>query len=342
LKKLWETRTVTSDYKTIHRALKTKDGFAVLGDLQTKAGNGIYVAFYDENGKLKSENAFYEPGGNLDAKGFTIASDTTGFLVAAQFINGKDNEKQKGILYKISSGGKQIWKRTFTTGIATVFNNVQPTLDGYYILTGQIVMEGKESGAWLLKVDNKGTIAWQRTYPRGAAAALQAAAPLKDGSFIVTGKARPISANRNLAAWVMKIDSAGNMLWQRYFRGDYQYEAPDLVAYEDGRANVLLNALGFDADHRSHARLITLSPEGKIQQMEDFSEGQNGSATRLVSGLNGEQITAGFAQTSFGDDQKADEPAPAYTYDGWLRAGVALDLYDDPCAPAPDLSPILQ
>ena len=33
--------------------------------------------------------------------------------------------------------------------------------------------------------------------------------------------------------------------------------------------------------------------------------------------------------------------APSYTYDAWILAGVPLDLYEDPCATGPKMSPIL-
>jgi hypothetical protein len=341
LKKVWEVRTQTTDYKTIHRALKIKDGFVVLGDIQSKGGNGVYLGFYGDDGKLKTEVPVYERGGNLDAKGLVLSSDDTGYIAALQFIDGKDQQKQRGILYKFSKTGKQIWKRSYTTGNATIFHNILPTLDGRYMVPGQIVMDKKETGAWLLRIDNKGAIVWQRIYPRGDAAALQSVAALKDGSYIVTGKSRPAGTTKNLAAWVMKVDSAGNPVWQRYFRGPYHYEAPDVVAYEDGRAKVLINAQGYDVEHRSHARLLTFSPEGKVHEMEDFTDGQNANTRRLVVGLSGEHLTAGFAQTSFPDNPEEDMQVPVYTYDGWLRAGVPLDLYDDPCAVALDLNPIL-
>jgi len=346
LKPVWEVREETSDLQTIHRMIKTKDGITVLGDINTKNGNGIYIASYDDNGKVRGKPVpIYERGGDLDAKSFVQASDGSGYIITAQFIDAKDQENQNGILYKISKAGKIIWKRSYKTGRSTAFNNVQVALDGSYIVTGQIVLEGNVSGAWLLRVDENGALKWQRSYPRGLAASFQAAAQTKEGDFILTGKARPLDYDgKGLTAWVMKTDSTGTPMWQRYFRGAYSYEAPDLIVYEDGRATVLINGEGQDSDHRSHARLLTFSPHGQVQIMEDFTEGQNSSAHRLVSGMNGERIAIGYAQTSFGDDQEGNEAsaAPDYTFDGWLLAAVPLDTFEDPCVRHnPQMSPIL-
>jgi hypothetical protein len=133
-------------------------------------------------------------------------------------------------------------------------------------------------------------------------------------------------------------------MWQRYFQGPYDYEASDLITYEDGRSSVLINAAALDADHRSHSRLITFSPQGRIHHIEDFTDGQNSAAHNLVSGAEGERVIVGYAQTTFGEDQASNEAAaaPVYTFDAWLVAATPLDVFEDPCANPQDLSPILR
>lgn len=347
MKTLWAVREETPEQRTIQRVIKTKDGFTVLGDLSDKArGNGIYIASYDDAGKMKGKPVpLYEEGGELDAKSFVAASDGTGYVIAAQFIDGKDAEKQYGLLYKISRSGSVLWKRSFEPGQSTVFNNIQTALDGSYIVAGQIVLNEHKSGGWLLRINDNGSIKWQRTYPRGMAASLQAVAQTKEGEFVVTGKARPNNyTGKGLTAWVMKTDSAGNPLWQRYFKGDsYSYEAPDVIVYEDGRASVLINGQGMDSEHRSHARIITFLPQGRVQGLEDYTEGQNASAHRIISGIEGERVLVGYAQTSFGEKQESNEAsaAPVYTFDAWLVAAVPLEPFDDACAAGPSMSPIL-
>ena len=235
-KKVWEVREDTKEQKTIYRILKTKGGFTVLGDItDTKRGNGIYIASYDDAGKVKGKPVpIYEGGGDLDSKAFIPAQDGNGYIIAAQFVDSKDQENQYGLLYKVSTAGKIVWKRSFKPGLSTVFNNVQATLDGTYMITGQIVLEGNKSGGWLVSVDDKGAIKWQRTYPRGMAASFQSAAQTKDGDFILVGKARPFGGvGKGLSAWVMKTDSTGTPLWSRFLKGEYSYEAPDVIVYED-------------------------------------------------------------------------------------------------------------
>lgn len=347
LKPVWALREDTAEMRTIHRMIATKDGITVLGDIgDAEKGGGIYIASYDFDGKVRGKPVpVFESGGSLDAKGFVQAQDGSGYIVAAQFISDRDEQEQYGLLYKISRSGAVSWKRSFKTGRSTVFNSISTGVDGKsYVIAGQIVMEANTSGGWLLVVDGNGAIKWQRTYPRGLAATLQSAAQTKSGEFVLGGKARPTDyTGQGLAAWVLKTDMTGNPLWQRFFRGAYSYEASDLIVYEDGRASVLVTGAAMDSERQSHARLLTFSPQGTLQHLEDFTEGQNASSHRLVAGADGERIIAGYAQTSFGEGQESNEAsaAPIYTYDAWIMAGVPLDSYDDPCAPRSKLSPIL-
>lgn len=346
LHKVWEVREETKEQRTIYRIVKSKSGFTVLGDLTlSEKGQGIYIASYNDDGKMVSKpSPIFEGGGNLDAKALIPAQDGGGYIVAAQFVNSKDQEDQYGLLYKVTPSGKVVWRRAFKPGRSTVVNDVQATQDGNYVVAGQIVTSATQSGGWLIRVDQKGAIQWQQTYPRGAATSFQTAAQTKDGNFIVTGKVRPFGdEGKGLSALVMKMDLAGNALWQRYFSGDYNYDAPGSIVYEDGRAVVLLNGGGMDSEHRSHARLMTFTPQGNIRMVEDFTDGQNAAAQRLVPGMKGERIITGYAQTSFGERQEGNEAAaaPVYTYDAWILAAPPLDYYEDPCAPSKNMSPIL-
>ena len=345
-KVLWAVREKSPFMKTIYRALKTKEGFTVVGDINDPAkGQGIFLASYDDSGSARGKAVpFFEPGGNLNARAIVPAQDGSGYIIAAQYIKDGDEESQHGYLFKISRSGKLIWKRSYKSGLATVFHNIQTAADGRYMVTGQIILDEGKSGAWFLRVDENGAIEWQRHYPRGEAATFQAAAQTKEGDFILTGKARPAEGEAGiLAAWIMKTDSTGNPLWQRYLTGGYSYEAPDLILYEDGRASVLINALAMGGEERSHARIATFSPQGNLQSLDEFTNGQNAFAGRLASSITGEQIVIGYAQTSFGENQESNEAgsAPAYTFDAWLAAAPAPDLYENPCAQERKPSPIL-
>lgn len=345
LAKVWETRDTTGPYKTIQRILPIKDGFAVLGNVrEANNGDGIYIGFYDANGKFLKDKKIFETNGKLDAKAMVLARDGSGFMVAAQQEEGKSPDQQYGVIYKLSPSGDKMWKRSYRPGLSSVFQNIQVGLKGDYFVTGQLVTDDRKSAGWVLRVDGKGVIQWQQTYPRGLAASLSSVQENKYGALTMVGQVRPLSGVKDgLAAWVIKTDPSGKLLWQRYFRSvNYDFKAVDAIVYEDGRSSVLINGTGLSPEYIAHASLLTFSPQGQLQGLEEFTNGQNALANRMVSGMNAERIIAGYSQTSFGEGQEMDEPAPVSTLDGWLFAAVPLELYEDPCRFPDPPSPILR
>ncbi len=283
----------------------------------------------------KTGPSLFEKGGALEVRAMVEAADASGYFIAAQFIDEENPARQHAILFKVSKQGALLWKRSYQPGMSTAFNGMHAMLDGGYMLTGQLVLEDGRAGGWAVKVDGKGTIQWQQVYRRGMAAVLQAAGQTQDGGYILTGKIKGGREDQiqkdTTSAWVMKVNQDGNPVWQRYFSGDYKYDAPDVLLYADGRTDVLVGAQSL-MQTRSHVRLITFSPLGGVMQVADYTDGQNAYATRLLMGPGGERLFTGYVQTSFGEKQAVDEPAPVYTLDAWLAATAPLELYQDPCA----------
>jgi len=344
LKKSWEVRSVGPQSKTIEHVLEVKDRWVVSGNVQDQArSNGVYVGVFNKDGKVIAEYPTFESGHSLSVRAMIPSQDGAGFLMAVQAKNTADDTRQFGQILKISHDGKILWKRAFKPGASSVYTNITPTLDGQYLITGQLVMDDSKASGVLIRVDENGAIVWQKTYPRGSSASLSGAFVMNDGSILSYGRIRPLSGSQEgLSAWIMKTDSLGAVQWQRYLTSeDYDYEARDAIVYEDGRASILINGAPKTGGYRGHARIATVSSTGQLLFMEEFTDGQNAQGLRLVPGLNGERIIVGFAQTSFGENQQGNDPAPPYTYDGWFVAAPALETYTDPCAPPPPQNPLL-
>lgn len=346
---VFQVRDKTSDPHSIIKVVWAGEGddtAAVFGNTTNKAGDqGVFVSFYDPKGKKIREQTFLDAGQKLFARGFVARAKNDGYLAVIQSVSVDDPQNQRGVVYKLSSSGDLVWKRSYQTGYSTVFQGITSSKEGEYILSGQIVTDKDlaRAAGWILRIDEDGNILSQKTYPRGASAAFLSVARAKDGSLFSVGKSRPLGGGEKTktGAWVMKMTADGTPIWQRFYVGDYDYEARDLILYDDGRVAVLLNAGAMKTDKlRSHARIMTFTPLGSIEQLDDFTEGQHARALRMVAGPNGTRILSGFAQGGFGDDQAAGEAAPTYTYDGWLLSAPALDPYHNPCSAPSKENPI--
>lgn len=331
-KVLWETREEETKFKTINRIAPFKDGYVVLGDLSDpKRGDGIYVALYSREGKRKNQWGIYEKGSNLDGKAVVPAPDGTSLIIAAQVNPGGGAAGQYGVLYRYTMSGKQVWRHGYSPGLRSVFNNMTPAPDGGYIVTGSVQTEDARMSGWLLRVDDSGAVMWQRHYARGSFGTLTSSAVTKEGDILLSGEVKPVGGKRS-SAWVMKIDPAGNTLWQRYYAGAYGFTAQDVIAYHDGRAIVLVDAVAQNLKDISYGMFMMFTPRGYLMNIDEFSQEQGARVFRMKLGPTEERVTVGYAQTKYADTLSPLD-IPVNTFDGWIAAGVPLDPYDDPCLP---------
>ena len=173
-----------------------------------------------------------------------------GYIVAGHTGSFGAGELEAWVL-KLDSGGNLVWQKTFGAGTA---GDVKQTADGGYIVAGQ------KGNAWIFKLDIDGNVVWQRTYSgAGADTAAVSVQATPDGGYVVAGSTRSFGADLsdNSDTLVLKLDSAGNVVWQ---------ETYDLNRYD--RANYIqLTADGgyiVAGDTADDAWILKLDADGKI------------------------------------------------------------------------------
>ena len=111
------------------------------------------------------------------------------------------------------------WAKTYGGAGADSFSSMQPTADGGYVAAGSTASFGAGgTDAWVLKLAADGSIAWQKTYGGAADDDARFVSATSDGGFLVTGTTGSFgTGGANL--WVLKLDSNGNVAWQRTYGG---------------------------------------------------------------------------------------------------------------------------
>jgi len=117
-------------------------------------------------------------------------------------------------LLKLDHNGNVSWARNYYFGggpHSSMFSSIQQTTDGGYIVAGYTDSSGfGERDALLLKLDNEGTIIWQKTYGGSSGDYANSINQIPEEGYIVVGTTYSFGAGES-DLWVLKLDSNGTI-----------------------------------------------------------------------------------------------------------------------------------
>lgn len=136
---------------------------------------------------------------------------------------------------KTDAGGKKEWDRTFGGYDRDYLNQVLPTPDGGYLLAGlswsevsgdRTAASNGRSDYWLVKIDASGNKVWDKAYGGSGDDDFTTAIVTTDGNFLLGGfsnsdasETKSEDARGDRDFWVLKIDTEGNILWDKTYGG---------------------------------------------------------------------------------------------------------------------------
>lgn len=193
-----------------------------------------------------------------------IPTPDYGFLLAGSSLSGKSGNKQDERvndldywLWKMDETGSLEWQRSFGGNGSDFLYSVAATNDGGYVLGGsststegnakQDVSRGKED-IWIIRLNPEGEQQWQKTIGGTGRDILKQIVPLKDGGYIIGGStdsqpaiegSTALGEKRsekygNMDYWVIKLDSSGEIEWERTYGGLYRDELQSIIQTKDG------------------------------------------------------------------------------------------------------------
>lgn len=324
---------VLKNLQSVADAVLLKDRIVVLAQIgTTPTKTELVLQFLNGIGEPTAAVTLYDAGRHLIPKSLVVAQGGDKMVVAATSISDTNAKDFNTVLFWVDKNGRQVLKRAYLPGVQNKPEYVGRLQNGNLAVTGRITdNDGRESG-WVMKLAANGDIMFQRPYARGADSVVRSAISYGRSDMIAVGDTIPNTGDK--AAWVMKLDGNGNILWQKYLTGKYVYTGIDSLVAPDGRMNILVAGKPSIHGGREHARVITLSNAGQVIGDEAYLEGSNSIPFRFVA-QNGLRYLLGTSQTSV-SKATLEEGAEYVTYDMWLLGLPALPIYQNPCGKGPD------
>ena len=178
-----------------------------------------------------------------------IKTSDGGFIVGGRSdsdISGDKLENSRGgndyWVLKADSNGIIEWQKTLGGNEDDRLNSIFQTSDGGYILAGLSASgisgdktEASKGGSdyWIIKLNASGNIEWQKTLGGDGGDNATDILQTLDGGYLVIGNSTSsISGDRTIYnsdmqdVWILKLNSTGNINWQKAFSlVDYTYSA---------------------------------------------------------------------------------------------------------------------
>lgn len=215
----------------------TDGGYIVAGFVGvTFSGDRNYwVVKIDSTGNTEWEK---ELGGSGNDECYSVAQTADGGFIVAGVTNSSDGDligmnaaNHDFWIIKLTGTGSIEWQKVLGGSSAEYAREIQQTKDGGYIIAGwSASTDGDITGNhgagdyWIVKLSSAGSIEWQKSLGGSKADWGTAVQQTIDGGYIVAGYSAStdgdITFNHgDMDYWVVKLNSSGNIVWQKNFGG---------------------------------------------------------------------------------------------------------------------------
>ncbi|OON68306.1 T9SS type A sorting domain-containing protein [Hymenobacter sp. CRA2] len=153
-------------------------------------------------------------------------------------------------IVKLDGAGTKLWDRTYGGSNGEDFTCLELTKDGGFIIGGfsnSPASYDKSQGSrgetdyWIIKLDANGQKQWDRTLGGAKSEALRVVRQTADGGYILGGDSYSGAGGDKTGAlrgiqdfWIVKLDAAGNKLWDRSIGGGNVEQLTGLQPTADG------------------------------------------------------------------------------------------------------------
>ncbi len=258
--------------------------------LDAETGDTLWSAVYGGTYSEGAEGVVVAPDGNYIVAGYTYSYGAGG--------------SDLWLLKVDSSDGSLLWSRTFGSTDDDGAYSLAIDDSGYVIIAGYTTSAPYRDG-YLLKVDaDTGGLIWSRVYGGTSTDEFYAVSVDGNGDYILAGRTNSPSGGY-FDVWMVKVNSSGDLLWERTYGGSLDDGAADVVV-DNGGNYVVAGRTILDINDYNDIWILKLEPDnGDTLWTRVFSTSEPEGATAVSLLEDGNYVVAGL--TSIGG-----------TWDAWV------------------------
>ena len=297
------------------------------GDISENAGNyDFWVAKLDVTGQLIWEKSFGYTGADQSYAIKKIANG--GYLLGGSLdvtaSGGQGNSKsQKHAggdfwLIKIDENGNNLWSKYFGGQFTDILYDIEETDSGDFILVGSSDSDDADISNnigsydfWVLKVDKDGSKIWEKNFGGSQADEAFSIVKTSNNQFLIAGNSRSSDVNVSVTMgssdiWLIKIDSDGNLLWEKSFGGSSFEIAKKIIKNNNQEYYIVGSSRSSDIgvltnQGNKDVWIISVNENGTINWQKSMGGTELDEANSVIETNKNEIIVAGETWSFNGD-----------------------------------------
>jgi len=198
-------------------------GFVMAGQAKVDGGKGLLILKVDEGGELQWYKTYEFTGQDT---GSAILAEADRYALACTIAgSGTGDDRLDIMLLTVDDRGYWGWNETLKRDAEEYATGICRSTDQGYVLSGYALSQGRTRfDAIAAKFGQDSTLQWIREYPSGQANDI---VPGVDGGYLLAG-------SRDGDGLVIKIDEAGEVVWERTYGGPEPDVANSIVRNGEG------------------------------------------------------------------------------------------------------------
>ncbi len=295
----WQKAYGGAAMDSIRAIVQMDDGNYMAAGVSKSFGGGdrdAWLLKLDSSGNIVWQWTF---GGTGEDFAYAIQKTSDGGCVVAGGTNSSDALWYDAWVLKLNGDGSVAWQKTYGGGSHDEARAIQQTGDGGYIVAAMTnSFGGGQSDPWVFKLNGDGSMAWQRAYGTQYSDEAYAIQQTLDGGYVLVAQTGG-SCGDGGRFWVLKLDAAGNVTWQKSYGGDgwdrpYTIQQTGDGGYMVGGTTSSFGMAGGDA------WVLKLNEDGDVIWQKAFGGGDDGyedSARAIQQTDDGGYLVAGGSGT---------------------------------------------
>ena len=221
-------------------------------------------------------------------------------------------------IVKLDSSGNLAWQKCLGGSGWDEANAIQQTTDGGYIVAGYSnSLDGDVTGIhgsddyWVVKLTANGTLAWQKCFGGHDQDRAYSIQQTTDGGYIVAGwsssyDGQVIGNHGSDDFWIVKLDSSGNLSWQKSLGGSGRDWAFSIQQTTDGGYIVVGYSYSTDEEVTGNhgngdSWIVKLAANGNLSWQKCLGGSEDDGAFSIQQTTDGGYIVAGTSYSTDGE-----------------------------------------